>query len=281
MTLFARPAALAGLLTAGVIFVPWARAEAGMLYKDEVSTTWEFGEGLRTPEGVYFLTTYRLWQPPGALLRFPDGGRSRGLFGQTSLYRLDAKEGRLARLAVIEETVRPGNNVKSSYLRQDDGKLRAAFVASNDISSPMASWRMFTMDPGSGALSRVDGEAGKKAFFDRHFPPDAPKSGRVSIPGLKKLLEPVPFEAWSLPSPLEYAGKSSREREDDLVELRGDQAYRDAIIRDLSARASSARIREIIVRMGQKRDRLKGSARMEYEIYGQQTRDRLRALAAR
>ena len=281
MTSVASCAALTVLLAAGVIFVPWARAEAGMLYKNEVSTTWDFGEGLTTPEGVYFLTTYRLWQPPGALLRFPDGGRSRSRFGQTLLYRLSVKDGRLAKSAVIEETARPGNNVKSSSLRWDGGKLRAAFVAGNEISSPMAAWRMFSMDLGSGALSRVEGEADKKAFFDRHFPPDAPKSGRVSISGLKKLLEPVPFEAWALPSPLEYAVKSPREYDDDLVELRGDQAYRDAIIRGLSARASPAQVQELIVRMEKRKDALRGSARMEFELYGQKTLDRLRALATR
>ena len=271
-------AALTALMTAGILSIPWAGAEAGLLYKKEVSTTWDISEGLKAAEGVYFLTAYRLWNRPGALLRFPDGGRSRTRYGRTLLYRLSPQGDKLVKLAMLEETGLPGNNVKSSHLRRDNGLLRAAFKASNDISSPMASWRMFTMDIGSGATNPVDGEAAKKSFLDRHFPPAAPKNDTVTISGMKKLLEQVPFEVWELPSPLEYAGKSPQEYEIDLVELSGDQAYRDAIIRNLSIRASPAQIQEIILRMERKLKGLKGSARMEYELYGKQTLDRLRIL---
>jgi hypothetical protein len=274
-------AALAVLLTAGMLIIPRTGAAAGMLYKQEVSTTWDISEGLKTEEGVYFLTTYRLWNQPGALLRFPDGGRSRSRFGRTLLYRIGSQGGKLVKLAVIEETVPPGNDVKSSRLSQDAGLLRAAFRASNDISSPMASWRMFTMDLGSGAISVVPGESEKKAFFDRHFPPDAPKKDRIPISGVKRLLEQVPFEAWALPSPLEYAGKSPRGYEADLVELRGDQAYRDAIIRDLSVRASPERIQGVILRMERKMAGLKGLALAEYRLYGRKTLERLQALRDR
>ncbi|OGR57752.1 MAG: hypothetical protein A2X36_03260 [Elusimicrobia bacterium GWA2_69_24] len=275
-------AALAVLMTAGILFIPWTGAEAGMLYKKEVSTTWDISEGLRAAEGVYFLSAYRLWNRPGALLRFPDGGRSRTRYGRTLLYRLSPQGDKLVKLTVLEETVLPGNNVKSSHLRRDNGLLRAAFRASNDISSPMTSWRMFTMDLEAGTLIDLNGESDKKSFQDRHFPPAAPKrEDTVTIPEMKKLLEKVPFEAWGLPSPLEYAGKSQREYANDLVELSGDPAYRDAIIRDLSAHASPAQIEEIIFRMGRKLTDLKGSARMEYELYGKQTLDRLRGLANR
>ncbi|MFA6316864.1 MAG: hypothetical protein WC943_05545 [Elusimicrobiota bacterium] len=274
-------AALAVLMTAGMLCCPWTNAEAGMLYKKEVSTTWDISEGLKTAEGVYFLTTYRLWNPPGALLRFPDGGRSRSRYGRTLLYRISVQGDKLVKLAVLEESVLPGNNVKNSRLRRDDRLLRAAFVVSNDISSPMASWRMFTMDLGSGALRSEAGESAKSSFLNRHFPQDAPRKDRISISEVKKLLAHVPFEAWELPSPLEYAGKIPREYEDDLVELGGDQAYRDAIIRDLSLRASPARMQEIILRMERKLKDLKGSARMEYDLYSKPTRDRLRALADR
>ena len=65
---------------------------------------------------------------------------------------------------------------------------------------------------------------------------------------------------------------------DDLVELRGDQAYRNAIIDRLGARLGAQGVGKVLERMDQKRIRLEGYEQSIYDLSSKETRQHLQAL---
>ncbi len=246
---------------------------AGFFHANEVSTSWNFTKGYEDNDAVYFLLNYCLYQRPVGIARFPDGGTSKILYNKTYLYRWQADQHRLSRLALLDTRER-GNSISwSTRMSAAEDTLRIGYHGCG-----------FIWDMARNQLTPVP-ENETEIFFQTNFPekrkgPNASPHD-VNISRLKKELSGLPFTAWELPSPLEYCKKSNNAYTKDLVRLNGDKYYRYAIIDKLKNELTNQQIRQILKKMDEREMKLLYDKQMEYKILSAETREKLKAIISK
>ncbi len=239
-------------------------------YSPEVHTSLEMGPGFSTGGPIYFVLRYHLFQKPQGLARFPDGGQSR-----TLVDRLYLMERHLETLTVVGVVVAPdGKKDLGRFYRVQNS--RGSYGGTGDAGSaePHPVIRVPGAWPDVEALAVAPAGDGV-SVSEASDTTDYPETGTDSISDVAALVRSTSLPAIGLPSPLDFVEKSRKELKEDLVALRGDQAYRNEIIRRL--RLTTEERQKLIDAMTRRRERLEGSDRLEYQIYSEETIDALRS----
>ena len=242
--------------------------KAGWLYTDEVHTSWYFSRGYQSGDTVYFVTTYRLMQKPKGIARFPDGGTVKELFAKVLLYSCDT-DGDNLRLCGELETMQLGGNgiALSTIMKMKGNMLMVKYYGSNRRGDKVNRYHIFTWNVKEKTITPVTALEDKKAIMkDMKGLWSKYRQESVTISALKKMLEGYTLAEWKLPSPLDYADKSTDDLLDDLVKLKGDRYYRDAIIQENTDILTDARINELLRRIQQRKDSLEGYEQSKYEF---------------
>ena len=269
-------AVMSGLL----LFVGAPEDTAAMgsrLRSEEVYTSRKLSSGYQNDETLYFLVSYGLYRAPRGIARFPDGGRARYLFHETYLYRFDPRDDRLERLSELRTGRPPGLDVRTSYFEQQDDLLYVVFKVGHGSRDEPGAWRAACYDMRSGTEIGVD-PATTRALLER-FHYDGER--RVAISAVTSAVGDFTAREWGFPSPLDYTKKRSAEYAEDLVHLRGDQPYRDAIIADIAAGRIEADPVEILGTMEERKRSLEEPHRGVYELFARETMDRLERIRSK
>lgn len=252
--------------------------KAGWLYTDEVHTIWYFSRGYQSGDTVYFVTTYRLIKKPKGIARFPDGGTSKELFAKVLLYSCDT-DGDNLRLCGELETMQMGGNgiALSTIMRMKGNRLMVKYYGSNRRGDKVNRYHMFMWDVKEKTVTPVTALEDKKAIMkDMKGLWSKYRQESVKISALKKMIEGHTLAEWKLPSPLDYADKSTDDLFDDLVELKGDRYYRDAIIQAHTDILTGDRIDDLLRRIQKRKDSLEGYEQIDYRFTVADLEEKLR-----
>ncbi|MEJ2662129.1 MAG: hypothetical protein P8Z73_15580, partial [Desulfobacteraceae bacterium] len=224
--------------------------------------------------------TYWLYRQPKGIARFPGGGTSKALMGTTGFYGYDIVSRKLVRLGVPDPRS-AHRDVAYTLFARDGNRLYFGYESGGKMSDPKWSrLEMFVWLLDRHLLERVGGQD-KRALFGTYFA-DSNKfwkcPQRVKSDFMSRNIKGIPLSQWQVPSPLDYCVKPQAGYLDDLVELRGDQAYRNAIIDRLGARLGAQGVGKVLERMDQKRIRLEGYEQSIYDLSSKETRQHLQAL---
>ena len=242
-------------------------AMGSRLRSEEVHTSRQLSDGHQHDGSLYFLVSYGLYRAPRGIARFPDGGRPRYLFHETYLYRYDTRDDGIERLLELETGRPPGLDVRSSYFERHDDLLYVVFKAGHGSRDEPEAWRTACWNMRSGERIGVD-PATSRALLER-FHHDGEQ--RVPISAVTSAVGEIPVREWGLPSPLDYTEKRAAEYADDLVDLRGDQPYRNAIIADMATGRIEADPAEILGKMEERRQSLEEPYSGTYELFARDT----------
>jgi hypothetical protein len=217
--------------------------------------------GPDSPTVLFFAFT-RAYQPARGLARFPDGGSPRRLLATVSLYQLDRRSGALSRLHDFGDLPHASRSVWDTEVGRAGREVRfritpvggwGAAMANRPLITAELRGRLhdwFVLDTESGALSRPAGVE----------PAGAPRP-RCSLDEVRRLTRDVSWKAWGVD--LDRVFPASREaRIRDLEELRGNQAYREAVIERLEGELDAAAIGRIIEAIEANARRQSAHARM-------------------
>ncbi|MFW6223661.1 MAG: hypothetical protein ACOC4A_02115 [Spirochaetota bacterium] len=242
-------------------------AMGSRLRSEEVYTSRTLSNGYQRDESLYFLLSYGLYRAPRGVARFPDGGRARYLFHETYLYRFDTRDDRLERLLELETGRPAGLDVRASYFEQQDELLYVVFKVGHGSRDEPEAWRAACWDTRGDQEIDVDA-ATTRALLER-FRYDGER--RLPISAVTSAVGDVTVREWGLPSPLDYAEKRTAEYAEDLVHLRGDQPYRDAIIAEIAAGRIEADPAEILATMEERARSMEEPNRGVYELFARDT----------
>ncbi len=254
--------------------------KAGWLYTDEVYTSWYFSRGCQVGDKIYFVTTYRLMQKPKGLARFPDGGTSKGLFAKVLLYSCDTDGDNLRLCGKLETMQRGGNGTAISTIMQKKGNtLFIKYYGSNRLGEKVYRYHMFTWDMKNEIIKPITEIEEKRAVMNSMEGLwEVYRQESVGISSLKKKLEGHTLAEWKIPSPLDYVDKSADSFLDDLVELKGDRYYRDAIIQAHVDILTDDRIDELLRSIQKRKDSLEGYEQMKYKSIAADLEEKLTKL---
>ncbi len=273
-----RPDRIWSLALLGLALISIAAADCPAMgsrfYSEEVLTSRSLSGGLVVDESIYFLASYTLYRAPRGIARLPDGGRVRRLFETVCLYRYDTAAARLYRLAVLLNELQPGQSVATSYFEVDGDIVRVVFASGRGTREDPDAWHAAAWNTVTQTLEPVP-QDGKNELLDR-FTYDG--ENRLRIGDVTRAVSEVPFDEWRLPSPLDYTSKSDGAYADDLVALRGDQPYRNAIIDAIARGQIDADPARIIARIDERAASREGVDRDAYELFSRETRARLAVL---
>jgi len=242
--------------------------KAGWLYTDEVYTSWYFSRGCLVGDRIYFVTTYRLMQKPKGLARFPDGGTSKGLFSSVSLYNCDTDGKDLQLCSRLEQMQLGGNGIaQSTIMKKKNNHLEIMYYGSNMRGDKVNRYHMFIWEIKEKTITHITALDEKKSIMkDMDGLWKVYRQESVGISSLKKKLAGYTLAEWNIPSPLDYVNKSTDSLLDDLVELKGDSYYRDAIIQAHADILTDARIDELLRSIQKRKDSLEGYEQMKYKM---------------
>jgi len=249
-------------------------AMGSRLRSEEVYTSRKLSGGYQHDESLYFLVSYGLYRAPRGIARFPDGGRARYLFHETYLYRFDARDDRLERLSELGTGRPPGLDVRTSYFEQQDDLLYVVFKVGHGSRDEPGAWRAACYDMRSGTEIGVDPATTRTLLERFHYDGER----RVPISAVTSAVGDFTVREWGFPSPLDYTEKRSAEYAEDLVHLRGDQPYRDAIIADIAAGRIEADPVEILGTMEERKRSLEEPNRGVYELFARDTVEGLKRI---
>lgn len=245
----------------------------GMLYSDEVYTSWEVGGGYQVGDSAYFLMNYGLYRKPQGIARFPDGGISRYITRKVFLCRAD-RDGSVHNLLKVMPGHNPGLDVRHAYYEVRDDTLVILFKSvHSEVGDPRGwcaqGWNIHTDTP----VALPDTE--KEALLEQRA---TDQSRRLSITETKELLDGATLKELDLPSPLDHMRRSDRQFRNDLVELGGDQHYRRAVIEAIADGTVRADPEDILRRMEEKRLSLEEPYRSLYEMRAADVMEPLEAM---
>lgn len=246
-------------IAVGITFITGI-LKASWLYSEEVHTSWYFSRGYKDGNTVYFVITYSLMRKPKGIARFPDGGTSKGLFGRVLLYRCDLNGENLKLCGVFEKPQLGGNMTATSAIMERKGnRVYIMYYGNNTIGDKVNRYHIFTWDRRQEVISRITNIEEKKKIVERMIGL-YPRYKKESVP--IKVNDRYTYDEWGLPSPLSYVDKSTDELFNDLVELKGDTHYRNAILQAHRDILTEAKITELLNRIQKKLDSYK-----EYDSY--------------
>jgi hypothetical protein len=260
---FISPTPLLLVATAMLLgIVPLFRVTAmGMLYSDEVYTSWEVGGGYQVDDSVYFLMNYGLYRKPQGIARFPDGGISRYITRQVYLCRADG-DASVHNLFNVMPGHNPGLSVRLAYYEVQDDLLVILFKSVHSEVGDPRGWRALGWNIHTDTPETLS-DAEKEELLENR---ETDESRRLSIAEITELLDRATLRDLDLPSPLDHMKRSDRRYRNDLVELRGDQYYRRAIIEAIADGTIRADPEKLLQRIEKKRLSLDEPYRSLYEM---------------
>lgn len=242
-----------------------------LFHSKEVYTRFEAGAGYTVGNRTYGAARYTLYRKAKGIAAFPDGGRSRTVFDRVFLYAVPVGENVPILIHTVSGAPEPGVNVTYCRFAVRGNTLLLMYKARRGAVAEPGSFRAFLLDMEGGGVREA--ETGELTEL----------CATLWREGIFGVVEPVPEygnpTGWELPSPLRFCEKSDRAYGDDLVMLRGDLAYRRAVIE--AVRAGEVRLDpvRILERIEKRKEKLDGYKRSEYIFLARETEEALRALA--
>jgi hypothetical protein len=246
-------------------------------HRREPRTSWDYTVGVERDGALFFLAAYTLYLPPKGIARFPDGGVPKVIFHRTALYRLERDSRAPEPLLTLSERALPGENLRNSLVQVEPERLLFVYQSSQGGRRDPDAWSAPAWHPGIGAPGRA--EAGEKQRILEEGRLGAGGPGVIGSAEVKTRLAGLPPEEWGLPSPLEHAVKRPRGYARDLYLLRGDQSYREAILRAIRNGELPVRAQNVLSKIEERKEKLSGSKRLAYEIEVEETEAGLRELS--
>jgi len=246
----------------------------GVLHSEIVHTSMRQSDGYLLDGGLYFLIDYQLYRPPRGIARFPDGGRPRNVYSETALYRWDTGSETIERLATVRSRRDPGHDVRQTYFEPQGGTLSILFKTGHGNRQNPDAWSAVSWDPEAGTL-RSEPVEGRASLLERFSYEDPARRG---ISEVIAIVSSLTLERLELPSPLDYMSRRESRLVDDLVELNGDQPYRDAIVEAIAKESLSAEPGDILSRIDQHRRSLSEPYRGQYALFSEATVEALEAI---
>jgi hypothetical protein len=230
-----------------------------MGYAQEPSTRWRLSGGIEIDGTVYFLSEYRLFQQPTGLRRFPDGGQSRTLTTKLELYRYTARESRLEAVAEFSHVEKPARDVLYSYFAYEEPWLTVVYrdgysLADSGYSLVRASWRYHL------------GENVVEELPDYSPPAGSTSEAQITPAEIREMTQDIRLEEWGVPSPVDYCDKSVNAYRSDLVKIRGDYAYRSAVVEHLVRLGRQDALRRALNEIAQRKESLSGYKADYYDM---------------
>jgi len=222
-----------------------------------------------------FARGYHIFKSPTGLSRFPDGGTSKVLHDSISFYVFDTRSGAIQRFDHFDDA-------KKSNLRQFwditiawEGNFIIYSIKTRVWDRDKKAYRdvdmgRFSFDVVNNKKEALSAEDARwKSVLARR-----PESERVLIKNIMKLsskeidtyTKNVTVEGWGL-DPLEYSRLSTREYIKDLMNLEGDQGYRNAVIERLGKELTYDEIKEVLEEFKLEMKKLESSDRYKYLTY--------------
>jgi hypothetical protein len=225
-----------------------ASVQAGFFYSEEVYTSQHLSNGYQIGDIVFFASAHWLYRKPKGIARFPDGGAAKALVGQTGFYCYDIASQKLVRLGMLDPRS-AHRDVAYALFARDKDRLYIGYQPGGRVSDPMwTRWEIFVWQLERHRLERIE-EKDKKVLFDTYFADSNTfwKSlQRVKAGVMSQYVKSFSLSQWQVPSPLDYCVKRQAAYLDDLVALKGDQTYRNAIINRLADRLGPEQVRKVL-----------------------------------
>ena len=253
---------------------PWPIFPMGVLHSEIVHTSMRQSDGYLLDGGLYSLIDYELYRPPRGIARFPDGGRPRHVYSETRLYRWDTSTETIERLATVRSRRDPGHDVRQAYFEPKEGTLSILFKTGHGSRQNPDAWSALSWDPEAGTLRSLPAEE-RAALLERFSYEDPARRG---VSEVIAIVSSLTLERLELPSPLDYMSRRESRLVDDLVELNGDQPYRDAIVEAIAQKSLSADPGDILSRIDQQRRSLSEPYREQYALFSKETVEALKAI---
>lgn len=262
------------LLCISVGISPWPIFPMGALHSEIVHTSMRQSDGYLLDGGLYFLIDYELYRPPRGIARFPDGGRPRNVHSETVLYRWDTGSETIERLGTVRSRRDPGHDVRQAHFETKEGTLSILFKTSHGNRQNPGAWSAVSWNTETRTL-RSEPPEESAALLERFSYEDPARRG---ISEIIAIVSSLTLERLELPSPLDYMSRRETKLVDDLVELNGDQPYRDAIVEAIAQKSLSGDPGEILSRIDEHRQSLPVPYRGQYALFSEETVEALEAI---
>jgi len=222
-----------------------------------------------------FARGYHIYKHPTGISRFPDGGTSKVLHDSISFYVFDIGSGAIQRFDRFDDA--RGCNLTQYWNITIDwlGDSIIYYIATRVWDRDKKAYRdvamgRFSFDVVNNKKEALSAEDPRwKSVLARR-----PEKDRKLIKYIMQLsskeidayTKNVTVEGWGL-DPLEYARLSNREYIEDLMKLRGDQQYRNAVIERLGKELTAEEIKDVLEEFKEKMRKLESSDRYKYLTY--------------
>lgn len=221
--------------------------------KKQISTHWEFSDGLREGNSVYFLTEYALYQSGKVIIPLYLKGDDKYHVDNVFLYSYNTEKKKLTKLADIKPSA-PGSGrreIKYTRFVKENQDIYLLFQSGWDKEKKALKKALFKYNTQNNTVTEID--AGKEDILKKYFAdkaiPAAKSPAYVSSSGIYSLVGEIPLKEWQFPSPLDYIKLGNSELETMLIENTGDKYFIRAIFTKLTNEYSIPEINSIITKM--------------------------------
>jgi hypothetical protein len=268
-----------------------------------------FGDGASCTQdknSLYFFKGYKIFLPPSGIARFPDGGQANVLDQGVFLYRFNKKTRSLKVLKSFEAIGWPsrwktkvrciGENVvflltpiNEKY--PEKTSIHGLYLSDRDLEEPILispsahDFQIFPMGVKSNPRILLYEKNRKTAvLFDIRSgeivdkissPPSIRDTWGISRTELKKTVKPRRFSHWQIPL-FSVIKKSSREYQNDILTLKGNQGYRLAVLSHLKEILNSQAMEELSEKIILQKKQAEQSKKFLIRIYFEEMLELLR-----
>jgi len=222
--------------------------------KKQISTHWEFSDGLRDGNSVYFLTEYALYQSGKVIIPLYFRVNDKYHFDNAYLYSYDSGKKNLTRLAVVKPSAPGVGRSKISYARfvKHDREIYMSYKSGWDKQKKQFKNEIFKFNIQNNSLTEIP-NADREEIYRKYFADDRSPAAKnptfISSSEIYSLVKEIPLKEWQFPSPLDYTSLSNSALETILIENTGDKYFLQAIFAKLKTEYSIAELNNIITKI--------------------------------
>jgi hypothetical protein len=222
-----------------------------------------------------FARGYHIFKSPTGMSRFPDGGTSKVLHDSISFYVFDTKSGAIQRFDHFDDAKKSNLTQFWDITIAWEGTCIIYSIKTRVWDRDIKGYR--EIDMGRFSFDVVNNKKEALSADDARWKrvlARRPEKDRKLIKYIMELsskeidtyTKNVTVEGWGL-DPLEYARLSTKEYIKDLINLQGDQEYRNAVIERLGKELTYDEIKDVLEEFKEKMRKLESSDRYKYLTY--------------
>lgn len=250
-------------------------------YSDYVHLKYEMSHD---PDPVYqhddsskiaFISTQKAYRRATGISAFPDGGQAKVIYEKTGLFIVDTKNKKLIHLMEISGTPYLYTDTKLAFI--DD---YVYYNCEIDTNKPIDSAEVFSLrnkyvkcfsiNIKTKKIDQIDTAEFNALFQNNKF--------ECSLSALGKELKKTPLAEFGLVIQNIYP-KSDKAYIDETIYLKSDgQATRRAVIEQIISKLDKQQIKDLLNKMDEYKNSLKGFEKTKYETYSKETYDSIQDL---